>query len=72
MKKTIVYMLSFLFLLVVFFSCKKKDSGICRCHYYSGDVKNYDFSSLSEGQQIDSCNHLDQLAGGFGGDCDLE
>jgi hypothetical protein len=73
MKKTILNILPFMFSIVLCFSsCDKEDSGICNCHYYSGDEKNYDLSALSKSQQIDSCNHLDQLAGGFGGECDLE
>ena len=57
---------------VSFFSCKKKESGVCYCHYFSGDKKEYNLSSLTRSQQIDSCYQLDALAEPFAGDCDLE
>jgi hypothetical protein len=55
-----------------FYSCKKKESGVCYCHYLSGDKKEYDLTSLPRSQQIDSCYVLDGLANGFAGDCDLK
>lgn len=54
------------------FSCKKKESGICYCHYLSGDKREYDLRSLTRSQQIDSCYVLDGLAENFAGDCDLK
>lgn len=57
---------------IAVFSCKKKDAGVCYCHYLSGDKKEYNLNHLSRSQQIDTCYHLDQLAEAFAGDCDLE
>lgn len=54
------------------YSCKKKESGICYCHYLSGDKKEYDLTSLSRSRQMDSCYVLDGLAEAFAGDCDLK
>lgn len=53
-------------------SCKKKTEGICYCHYFSGDKKEYDLRMLKRSQQQDSCYVLDGLASGFAGDCDLK
>jgi len=53
-------------------SCKKKVSGVCYCHYLSGDKTEYNLTSLTRSQQIDSCFVLDANAEGFAGDCDLE
>lgn len=53
-------------------SCKKYKSGTCHCHYYSGDKRDYDLSSLPKTQQVDSCNVLDSYASAFAGDCDLK
>lgn len=57
------------------YSCKKKEnrkSGVCYCNYYGGNKTQYDLSSLSRTQQIDSCSVLDHYAEPFAGDCDLE
>lgn len=56
----------------VLFSCKKKEAGVCYCHYFSGDKREYDLSSLARSQQVDSCYKLDGLAEAFAGDCDLK
>lgn len=54
------------------FSCKKKESGVCYCHYLSGDKKEYDLRGLTRSQQTDSCYVLDGLAENFAGDCELK
>ncbi len=61
-----------IFMLVTAASCKKKKEGICYCHYFSGDKKEYDLRSLKRSDQIDSCYILDGLAEAFAGDCDLK
>lgn len=72
MKKNAL-LLVLVFLMIGFlYACKKKTSGICYCHYLSGDKKEYDLRSLERSQQIDSCYVLDGLAEGFAGDCDLK
>lgn len=53
-------------------SCKKKESGVCYCSYFSGDKKEYNLSSLSRSQQVDSCYVLDNYAEPFAGDCELK
>lgn len=53
-------------------SCKKKEPGICYCHYLSGDKTEYNLQSLTRSQQIDSCYVLDSHAEAFAGDCDLK
>ena len=67
LKATIAISLSF-----VLFACKKKESGVCYCHYLSGDKKEYDLSDLRRSEQIDSCYVLDSYAEAFAGDCDLK
>lgn len=57
---------------VCFVACKKKESGVCYCHYLSGDKKEFNLSMLSRSQQIDSCYVLDGYAEAFAGDCDLK
>ena len=54
------------------YSCKKKKSGICYCHYFSGDKKEFDLTHLSRSQQIDTCYLYDKNAEAFAGDCDLK
>lgn len=70
MKKLLIPLLTIVFLGGM--SCKKKESGICYCKYFSGDKTEYDLRSLSRSQQIDSCYVLDGLAEGFAGDCSLK
>ncbi len=53
-------------------SCKKKESGVCYCHYLSGDKKEFNLSSLTRSKQQDSCYVLDGYAEAFAGDCDLK
>jgi hypothetical protein len=53
-------------------ACKKKESGICYCSYFSGDKKEYNLTSLARSQQIDSCYTLDGYAEAFAGDCELK
>ncbi|MFA6151306.1 MAG: hypothetical protein WC716_08300 [Chitinophagaceae bacterium] len=53
-------------------SCKKKESGVCYCSYFSGDKKEYNLSSLTRSQQTDSCYVLDGYAEAFAGDCELK
>lgn len=53
-------------------SCKKKESGICYCSYFSGDKTQYDLKQLPRSQQVDSCYELDRLAEAFAGDCKLK
>ncbi|MBL0309125.1 MAG: hypothetical protein IPP77_05455 [Bacteroidetes bacterium] len=53
-------------------SCKKRALGVCYCHYLSGAKTEYNLTSLTRSQQIDSCYVLDGNAGAFAGDCDLE
>jgi len=72
MKQAILKVSMILFVSAIAFSCKKKESGICYCSYFSGDKKEYDLTSLSRSQQIDSCYVLDGLAQGFAGDCELK
>ncbi len=72
MKQSIVLMVSAIGLALVFFSCKKKESGICYCSYLSGDKKEYDVRALTRSQQIDSCYVLDGLASNFAGSCKLK
>ncbi len=60
------------FLILFALSCKKKESGICYCHYLSGDKKEYDLRQLRRSEQVDSCYELDRLAEAFAGDCDLK
>lgn len=57
---------------LLFSSCKKKESGVCYCHYLSGDKKEYNLSTLTRSQQVDSCYVLDGYAEAFAGDCDLK
>ncbi len=72
MKYVVFKCLAILLIATTFYSCKKKESGICYCHYLSGDKKEYDLTSLPRSKQIDSCYVLDGLANGFAGDCDLK
>lgn len=57
---------------ISFSSCSKKESGICYCSYYSGDKKHYDLRHLPKQEQIDTCNHLNELAKNFVGNCKLK
>lgn len=72
MKKSLVPIALIVLFVVSFLSCKKKEDGVCYCHYFSGDKTEYDLSSLSRSEQIDSCYVLDGLAEAFAGDCDLK
>lgn len=72
MRKLMLWGGALLWSTISLFSCKKKESGICYCHYLSGDKKEYDLKSLTRSQQIDSCYVLDGLAENFAGDCDLK
>lgn len=60
------------FCTTLLFACKKKESGVCYCHYYAGNKTEYDLNGYSRSQQIDSCYELDRLAEPFAGDCDLK
>lgn len=73
MKKQILRVSTILFVATLFFSaCKKKESGVCYCSYFSGDKKEYNLSSLTRSQQLDSCYVLDGYAEAFAGDCELK
>ncbi len=72
MKKLWVNITLFAVVVLSFASCKKKEDGVCYCHYLSGDKKEYDLSALTRSEQIDSCYVLDGLAEAFAGDCDLK
>lgn len=72
MKQNFLKGLMALSLCAAFFSCKKKEPGVCYCHYLSGDKKEYDLSDLRRSEQIDSCYVLDSYAEAFAGDCDLK
>lgn len=61
-----------LFVGIALFSCKKKESGICYCKYFSGDKKEFDLRDLPRSQQIDSCYLYNQNASHFAGDCKLK
>lgn len=61
-----------LFVGMALFSCKKKESGICYCKYFSGDKKEFDLRDLPRSQQIDSCYLYNQNASHFAGDCKLK
>lgn len=61
-----------LFVGMALFSCKKKETGICYCTYFSGDKKDFDLRHLPRTQQIDSCYVYDQNASHFAGDCELK
>ncbi len=63
---------SVLFVGMALFSCKKKETGICYCTYFSGDKKDFDLRHLPRTQQIDSCYVYDQNASHFAGDCELK
>jgi hypothetical protein len=53
-------------------SCVKKKKGNCYCKFYSGDRTHYDLTSLSRGEQEDSCKVIDNNAEAFAGDCKLK
>lgn len=73
MKKRIVLIAASIFgFSLLFNSCSKKESGICYCSFYSGDRTHYDLRDLPKQQQIDSCNHLSELASNFAGSCKLK
>lgn len=72
MTKTLLWGGALLLSTITFFSCKKKESGICYCKYFSGDKREYDLRSLPRSKQIDSCYVLDGLARNFAGDCSLK
>ena len=72
MKRIMFLCLAIILFSITLYSCKKKESGVCYCHYLSGDKKEYNLTSLPRSQQIDSCYVLDGLAEGFAGDCDLK
>ena len=72
MKKAILNVGALVLVSAALFSCKKKESGVCYCHYFSGDKKEYDLTSLTRSQQTDSCYVLDGLAEAFAGDCELK
>lgn len=72
MHKTFASILLFFVFVLTLASCKKKEDGVCYCHYLSGDKTEYDLSDLPRSQQIDSCYALDGLAEAFAGDCDLK
>lgn len=67
--KTILYIF---IAAILFSSCKKQVSGVCYCHYLSGDKTEYNLTSFARSQQIDSCFVLDKNAEAFAGDCDLK
>lgn len=69
MKKILLIMLG---VSLSFISCKKKESGMCYCSYLSGDEKEFNLSSLSRSEQIDSCYVLDGYAEAFAGSCKLK
>jgi hypothetical protein len=73
MSRAIVKFSAVIFLATLLFSaCKKKKSGICYCSYLSGDKKEFNLTSLTRSQQIDSCYVLDGYAEAFAGDCKLK
>lgn len=72
MRIAIFKSLAILLLSTIIYSCKKKESGVCYCHYLSGDKKEYNLQSLTRSQQMDSCYVLDGLAKNFAGDCELK
>lgn len=72
MKKVLFSLTSIVLIAAGLYSCKKKEDGVCYCHYLSGDKKEYNLNHLSRSQQIDSCYRLDGLAEAFAGDCDLK
>ena len=72
MKSILLKSTAILLVTTSFFACKKKESGVCYCHYLSGDKKEYNLQSLTRSQQTDSCYVLDGLAESFAGDCDLK
>lgn len=67
-----------LFVAALIFSatgCKKENnrqSGVCYCNFANGEKQEYDLSTLSRSQQIDTCNRHNKNAGYFGGVCELE
>lgn len=61
-----------LFTFAAVFSCKKKETGICYCKYFSGDKKEFDLRHLPRSQQIDSCYVYNQNASHFAGECELK
>lgn len=70
--KTFWTMICCVCLLLVIHSCRKKESGVCYCSYYSGDRTHYDLRHLPAQQRIDSCNQLDRNASHFAGSCKLK
>lgn len=62
-------------LLLTVTSCGKKDnrrSGVCYCTFVKGGPQEYDLTSLTRQQQIDTCNNHSKNAGYFGGKCELK
>ncbi len=47
-------------------------SGICYCHFFSGDDSEYDVRDLDLEEQRAECIQHDKDAEGFAGDCELE
>lgn len=57
---------------ILLMTCKKKETGICYCSYFSGDKKEFDLRHLPRTQQIDSCYVYSQNASHFAGECELK
>lgn len=72
MKQFVLKLSALLFIMASAIACKKKESGVCYCSYFSGDKKEFDLSDLSRSKQIDSCYVLDGYAEAFAGDCELK
>lgn len=72
MRNNMLRIVALLFCTAALFSCKKKESGVCYCHYFSGDKTEYNLTAYPRSQQTDSCYELDRLAEAFAGDCDLK
>jgi hypothetical protein len=75
MKTRIISILpAILFACIIFLApgCKKKETGVCYCKYLSGDKKEFNLTSLTRSQAIDSCYVLNGYAKAFAGDCKLK
>lgn len=72
MTKSIIAILLLSGTISILSSCSKKESGVCYCSYLSGDRTHYDLRGMDRQKQIDSCNHLSDLASNFAGSCTLK